>query len=298
MGIAARLALLLAGVLWLAGCGANADRAETTRDWPPASPAIWQVRSDAGRTAWLFGTVHALPRGLEWRTAAMDQALDQADLLVVEIAELAQDERGRATFEAMTRTPGQPPLSARLPASDRPALLALLDRTGMGDDDFATIKTWGAALMLASALREHDPSRGADRALIARAQAARLELAGLETYSSQFARFDGLSAAAQGALLVSLVEEAESPDQDARIEAWLTGDVDRLQALSVGSLLSDPELHETLLVARNRDWAEQIGALMAEGRRPFVAVGAAHLLGDEGLPALLARNGHEVTRLQ
>src|SRR5690606_34099807 len=75
---------LLPFALLLTACGAPAD--EVPGSAP--SPALWEVEGPEGQAGWLFGTAHALPRGARWRTTAIDGALGQARLLVVEIAEL------------------------------------------------------------------------------------------------------------------------------------------------------------------------------------------------------------------
>lgn len=286
-----RLAALLAAALWLAGCGAPAD---PPRDWPASTPAIWQVESAGEPVAWLFGTVHALPAGLEWSTPRLEEALAAADLLVVEIAELDDGAAASAAFEAVSRTPALLPLVGRVATSDRPLLQALLERAGMDEADFVGRKSWAAALILAAATRHHDPALGVDRALLSKA--GRIE--GLETYQAQFARFDALTQRAQAKLLLAVADDALADDQDARLEAWLTGDIARLEALSSGRLLADGELREGLVTARNRAWAARIARLIEIGARPFVAVGAGHMLGEDGLPTLLAARGFTVRRVQ
>ena len=79
------LALALALAAALAACGGPEE------DWPPPSPALWEVSGPDGETGWLFGTIHALPEGVEWETPALEAALDRADALVVEVANLGED---------------------------------------------------------------------------------------------------------------------------------------------------------------------------------------------------------------
>ncbi len=288
----ARRAALFAAVLWLAGCGAAEP--EPRREWPAPSPAIWELRREGEPVAWLLGTVHALPDGLEWRTSTLENALAQADLLVVEIAELDDASTASGAFEAVSRTPGLPPLTARVAAPDRPGLRALLARAEVDEADLAGRETWAAALMLAAATRAHDPANGVDRALLSEPRAVE----GLETHAAQFARFDRLSQRAQEELLSGVAADALERDPDALLTAWLTGDIARLERLSADRLLADPELRHGLVTARNRAWAGRIDELIANGARPFVAVGAGHLLGADGLPALLAARGFAVRRLQ
>jgi uncharacterized protein YbaP (TraB family) len=53
-----------------------------------------------------------------------------------------------------------------------------------------------------------------------------------------------------------------------------------------------------LLVDRNQAWVARISGEMAKGRTVFVAVGAAHTVGPDGLAALLEAKGFTVKRVQ
>ena len=177
---------------------------------------------------------------------------------------------------------------------DRPALAALLDRAGMTGGDFWNVETWAAALILANAVRENDPRDGVDRALLAAGKPTE----GLETFAEQFGRFDQLAAADQRALLAGVAHEAAQDRAEARVVAWLTGDLAALEAEMAGGYLDRPALREALLGARNRLFAARIAVRLEQGRRPFVAVGTGHMLGIDGLPALLSERGYRVRRVQ
>lgn len=48
-----------------------------------AAPAIWKV-SDEDSSVWLFGSIHLLPPGTEWRTEIFDNLIDEADRVYFE----------------------------------------------------------------------------------------------------------------------------------------------------------------------------------------------------------------------
>jgi hypothetical protein len=58
---------------------------------------------------------------------------------------------------------------------------------------------------------------------------------------------------------------------------------------------SAPDLHQSLIVDRNRRWLEPIREALAGTGTHFIAVGAGHLTGPDGLPELLRAEGLTVT---
>jgi len=283
-----RLLLALAGALTLAACG------EPARDWPEPSPALWEVSGEHGEKAWLFGTIHALPDGAEWRTPAFERAFAASDLLMVEIGDLDDSRAAARAFEQFAKTPGLPALTARARLEDRSAVGALMVRAGMDDADFWDVETWAAALILANAVRESETGNGVDRDLLDEGK----PVEALETFSAQFARFDRLSEAEQRRFLAAVARESGHEDTEAQAEAWLTGDLAALASRVERELNAQPALRQALVTDRNDYFAARIVATIEEGREPFVAVGAGHMLGPGGLPALLAERGYSVRRVQ
>jgi uncharacterized protein YbaP (TraB family) len=277
-------ALALAAALLLAACD------EPQREWPEPSPALWEVVSPEGQRGWLFGTIHALPAEVRWRTPAIDAALAGSGVLVVEIAAVGDADKAAAAFERFSGGDDLPPLSRRVALEDRADLAAFLRRAGMEDDDFASTDTWAAALILANAARSQDRGQSVDRALTE----ARGHVVELESYIAQYALFDALPASEQADLLMALARDTS--DESSRIAAWLTGDLAALEAASA-PLLDDPELREALQAGRNRQWAPRVAGLIESGRRPFVAVGTAHLFGKDSLPELLEARGYKMRRI-
>ena len=261
----------------------------------PAEPALWRVEGPGGQVGWLFGTIHNSPVPLEWQTPAVRAALAQSGAIVVEVGNLADEAEVSATFARLAKGASQPPLSRRVPPAERPALAALVAKAGYGDGDFTAMDTWAAALTLARAGGDDaDARNGVDRAVIALAHGR--PVIELEGAAHQLGLFDGLPESEQRDLLRAVVREANLPDHDLAT-AWREGDTAALERETRTGLLADPELREVLFTGRNRAWTERIAAAVREGRRPFVAVGAAHMAGPDGLPAMLGRAGYTVTRV-
>lgn len=261
-----------------------------------ADPALWKVDGRGGEKAWLFGTIHSSNKPLAWQTPAIMRAISQSDTIMVEVANLADEADVAATFARLAKNEGQPPLSQRIAPNERAALAALLRKAGYDDSDFAAMDTWAAALTLARSDADDDEIRnGVDRAVVAAAAGRRI--VELEGAKLQLGLFDALPEADQRDLLTAVVAEASRPERDLAA-FWRAGDMTAIEKETRRGLLADPELREALFIRRNRAWAGRIIAQMKSGHLPFVAAGAAHMAGAQGVPAMLAERGYTVTRVE
>ena len=289
--IRALTALLL---LFAAACGDRATQAPVAQ----ARPALWTVEGPDGKVAgWLFGTIHALPDGARWETPAVAAAVEKAAVLAVEVRDLDPDRTAAILTRLATDEP-RPPLAQRLAAPERRRLLALFARAKVPPDRFDKLETWAAALAVSRLAATTPSANGVDKALLRRFEGRRV--AELEGAADQLAIFDRLSERDQRSLLAAVLSEQSNPEADARIlaAAWLRGDLVELERITRRGLLGDPALYEALAKRRNTAWVDKLVPMLEKRERPLIAVGAAHMLGPDGLPALIEARGYRVRRVQ
>ena len=224
--------------------------------------------------------------------------IDEADILVVEVGDLADTRGISEIFSQLAVSPGQPNIRTRVSPRDLPELDELLSKGRYSSRDFANVETWAAALMLAQVSSTGSPRNGVDRALLLEFPSHRV--VELEGTLAQLSIFDRLAQEDQDELLAGIIDEYRtvSADPGRLRRAWLSGDEDALIEATQNGIMSDPELYEALLADRNRDWIGELAPLLKEGRAPLIAVGTAHLVGPDGLATLLEQQGYSVTRLQ
>lgn len=268
----------------------KASPSETVR------PALWEVTGPQGQKGWLFGTIHALPQAVSWRTPAVDAALTGSDGLVLEIADA---EAVPAVFARLSQTPGQPPLADRVPPSLHARLAQVMREHQLSDAQFANVESWAAALLISQAAQGDATADNGLEEVLRKAFQGK-SVGELEGGATQLGVFDALPEQDQRDLLAGVIEEASRPlqDKDPLYDTWAAGDLKGLEHEARTGLLADPQLHEALLAGRNRAWAPKIAAMLRAGRHPLVAVGAAHMVSADGLPALMTAQGYTVKRVQ
>lgn len=294
----------VAALLLLPGCGdamPASDRGAIDGEaLPVPEPAMWKISDKDGVTeGWLFGTIHALPYDVTWRTEKFDHALRQSEVLAVEIADLDDQKAIARTFYQLALTPGQPILLERVSPDRRKKLAALMEEGDFDKGEFQSTETWAAAITLAQLASVGDSENGVDRALIRGFGGG--PVIELEGVRKQLGVFDSLPEKEQRDLLHAVIDEGSDLDQDEPRKlmlTWLTGNLEQLELENGTGMLADPELRQALLVDRNVDWVRQLEAMLPSKGPVMVAVGAAHMVGPDGLPALLSKKGYTITRMQ
>ena len=174
------------------------------------------------------------------------------------------------------------------------------------------MKIWGLAVTIAL-IEEQLKNPGAlalDAVLYTTAQGAGKEVGGIETVEEQMRLFEQFNKDEQIAMLKSTLDgmdkarkEGRNPVDEMR-KAYLSGDLAKLdKSLNEWMTGLDPKLiarfMEVLLTRRNRVMAERIGEKLksAPAKSQFFAIGAGHLMGEEGLLKLLEKRGLKLTRV-
>jgi uncharacterized protein len=263
-------------------------------------PALWQV-SDADTTIFLFGTIHALPSGLNWLQGPVAAALDSSDELVTEIPE-AKPEEVQALVLRNAVLPAGQTLKSLLPPEEHQATTAALTALGLPAPAFERFKPWYVALVLTTLPLQQQGyavDNGVEGALAARIQAAGKPRLALETLEFQLGIFDNQSLADQRKMLAETVAgQGEMRAQlDQLVKEWGEGDATTLAQL-LNDEAGDPAAREVIFIGRNRNWVQWLTQRLNRPGQSFVAVGAGHLAGKDSVIDLLEKQGLTVVRVQ
>ncbi|MBU1384150.1 MAG: TraB/GumN family protein [Alphaproteobacteria bacterium] len=278
-----------------------AAEAPAARAVPPAEgqgPALWVVK-DADSTLYLFGTVHLLRPTTGWGTQRVDAAFDSADQLILEIADPTDQAAMIPLIQQYGLSPATP-LTSLLTAEEVTALDAAAQTIGLTAAQMDPFRPWFAALTIAIAplaKAGYAMDSGVDPIFKARAEAAGKPINAFETADEQIRILAGFSEEDQLDFLRSTLEEFEDAtvELDRLVAAWAAGDVAGIETIAVQPMReSSEELYQALLVRRNTNWANQIQTLLEGSGTAFIAVGAAHLAGDDSVQEILEGRGVEV----
>ncbi len=264
-----------------------------------AEPPMWVVRDNDSELV-LFGSVHVLPPGLEWRPAALNRALNRADDVWFElpIGPATDQESARAALRQGLLPQGQR-LSKLLRPADAQRLAAVSQAYGIDPAMLEAYRPWMAEMALAGAVFRRagaSDAHGVEAVLSAAAPRATPRRS-FETPAEQINFFAGAPLSDQIAALNQTVREMEhEPDEfQVLLRAWLAGDVRAIERESLEPLRkAAPNLFRVLVVERNRHWARTLDGRLKGAGRSVVVVGLGHLVGPAGLPARLRALGYSV----
>lgn len=267
-------------------------------------PALYVAR-DADSALYLYGTIHVLKAGAQWSTPAVEAALASSEEIwtELEISPEADAETQRLALRFGMAEPGRP-LSSWLSPEERGRLEALAARMGFPAQALEPMRPWfaGLTLSLLPIMRAgYDPQSGVDRAVDAFGDAHGQRMRALETPEQQLGFFAALPDEVQRQMLLEAIDEAENgvTQLDAMSAAWARGDGRALDvALNQDMRRDYPDIYDVLIKRRNQAWMPVLLRELDGAGVDFVAVGAAHVVGRDGLVAQLRARGVRVERVR
>jgi uncharacterized protein YbaP (TraB family) len=265
---------------------------------------LWRASKGQG-VVYLVGSVHMLTADFYPLAPALDAAFKDSDLLVEE-ADLAEMLSPTTQFSLLQR--GMLPAGQTLDKVVSPATIALVNAhagalgPGGAVEAVKQFKPWFLAMTLEAMEWQKagfDPQLGLDKHFYDRAQSEGKTVQGLETTEFQISLFDGMTAEQQERFLSETLKDLnkETASVGQLANAWKSGDVAGVERFVLQDLQSDPQVYQRLLVGRNRNWLPKIEALFSRPRPAIVVVGAAHLVGPDGLVSMLKAKGYALTQL-
>lgn len=273
---------------------------------------LWRVEKDGVAPSHLFGTMHVSDKRITAIPEAAKDAAAKARVVVLEIADMSPGAMMKAVQKVpqmMVYTDGGR-LDHKLPPQEFAALNKALSKAGVPAQMAAIMRPWMVSIMMAVPLCERQRAAAGELALDAQiaaaAKAKKIPVRGLETVASQLNSMAGVPEQDQIAMLrVSLKFLDKREDMfETMIQAYLKRDLGVVLALSKGlskiaGLKSSgfASFNRELIGKRNLVMFAHSRAIVAKGNA-FIAVGAAHLIGETGLVALHRKAGFTVTAVK
>jgi len=258
--------------------------------------SLWELHGKHN-TVYLLGSIHVLRPGDYPLAAPIMAAYSRAGALIMEVDLGDLDLRGvQKDMLQAAQLPDGKTLADVLGAERYARAQQLAADLGVDLAPFDRFAPWFVAEVISEqqlhALGFQSDS-GVEMFFLGKARADGKTIGGLETAQDQIALFRTMPLELQADYLVSSLEEGRDlPTQvDQMVAAWQHGDTHWFTAEFAREFGDEPQLYDSVLVARNRKWVPKIEALLASHENYLVIVGAGHLVGRGSVIELLRRDG-------
>ena len=262
------------------------------------SSIFWKIECN-GKTSWIFGTIHAPIPVFRKIPETVETALGDSRIF---FSEIEMDDKNQLKMMQSMLLPETESLEVKIGGNSFERLKSITNKfiPPISQDRLNRQKIWAASLFIAWPRKSTDPVP-VDILLYEKAKIDGCKTMGLESTEEQIAYLDAFTETEQIQLLEEAIEEAEDNYKllNSLIDKYIAQD---LNAMSEEFFSKTPcyshELKEKfiniLLIGRNKLFLERVMPAIMENN-VFIAVGAGHLIGEEGLVSLLEKKGCKVT---
>lgn len=279
------------------------------RETANAGPLLWKVEKRGVAASHLFGTIHLSDDRILAMTERAKAALDAAERVVLEIADLGP--AAMATAIARNRqllvSPDGQSLMTALNGDEARKARDAVEQAGVPGDALAQLRPWVVTMLMALGPCERRRMAGGrvalDSAIAQRARSRGVQVLGLETLDDQLQAMASVPEDHQITMLRAGLALADRTEDlmETMVRLYLDRKIAHVWPLQAELWTSAgfgaealASFREALLTRRNTRMLEAAAPLLAKGRS-FIAVGALHLSGQDGLVQLLREQGWQVT---
>ncbi len=265
---------------------------------------LWKVRSKTA-TAYLFGSVHVAQPDIYPLSKTIEESFGKSAVLAVEADPgQAADLNLQHQMLLAATYPGSDTLRQHLSAKTWEHASREMEKLGLPIEQFGKFKPWFLAMtieIMEFGRLGYNPANGLDVYFAGKARGKK-RVVELESFDYQVKLLDGLSDQEQELFLIYTLKDMDGLDQGIGelMKAWRTGDVKTMEKLVMKTLRDAPEtkpIYDKLVFTRNREMAAKVEQFLRSRETAFVVVGAAHLVGKEGVVELLRQKGYTVEQL-
>jgi len=271
---------------------------------PEKKHSLWRVAGRNGNTMYIVGSVHLMKPDVYPLDPVFEEAYQDAEKLVFEIdQEILDPVAAQAAVQKYAGIEGATSLREKISDDDYAEIRQLANEQKVPMMLINTFDPWFSSTQLAVMQylnAGYSPEHGIDLYFMNKAIENNKPISGLETLDLQFSIFDSMSYNSQVEMLRQTLTEAEDIGEmvNQLDENWRDGDMDELEDLLFEEFEDAPEFYNKLLKTRNENWIPQLLPMLSDENDDYlVVVGAAHMLGKDGLIKLLSDEGFVVEQL-
>lgn len=262
---------------------------------------LWKVQGTKA-PVYLLGSLHLLKPGDYPLPAQIESAFSNAQVVYFE-TDIAKLEDPAFQTSLMTKglLPEGETLKSRLSPETYKKFSELAEQAGLPVVMCERMKPSLAAIMLTVIEIQKlgfDPYSGVDKHFSELARKQGKELGSFETPEFQLDLLTGFSKEEDELVMKITLEDLEKEMKEFQdlVKAWKAGDGDKIEKYLNEASQQAPAIYKRLLTDRNEHWVPKIEELARGDKPAIVIVGAGHLVGKDGVVALLKKKGLKVTQ--
>lgn len=277
-----------------------------------AKAILWRLEKDGVPPSHLFGTVHVTDERVTNLTPTIQTAFDSSRVVALEIADLSPEAlaQGMAKVQSLLQLPQDRSLDLMLTADEMGLARTELEKTGVPPPVASRLRPWVVSMSLA--LTDCEKGRKAsglkplDEQLGLRARTRRIQVVGLESVELQMRAMAAIPEAEQVALLKAALKlhPINADMIETLIRRYLASDLAPIWQMQI-ELWREAGVSDAAMQSFQRELIGKRNVRMRDAALPyvskggtFIAVGALHLPGSDGLVALFEQAGFKAVPVE